>query len=165
MKKNLLLISFVFLTTLLCAQITTSEETKDPIQWSQEVWINKDGTSTITFNAIIEEGWHLYSQNLDTAKIGPIPTSFTFTESEDYTLIGNVMEGVPVVEFDTNFEMEIAMFENTAAFSQQIKLKGESGTIEGNISFMVCNDEQCIFPPEYAFTINALPIPMPQEKK
>jgi len=145
MKKILFLLFFISGSHCVQAQV------ESPISWDKSFEINEDKSINLIFTATIKDGWHLYSQTLDPNE-GPIPTSFKFKEAPGYELSGETIEGDPKVKYDTNFEMDIAMFDSTATFTQKILHTGKSLRLFGEISFMVCNDEQCIFPPEEEFT-------------
>lgn len=78
----------------------------------------------LIFSATIDEPWHMYSLN-KLADDGPNPTVFTFTKSKDYELVGKVIQGKPLKEFDKVFEMNVEYFKHTASFTQRIKLLSE----------------------------------------
>ncbi|HYH56949.1 MAG TPA: cytochrome c biogenesis protein CcdA, partial [Anseongella sp.] len=110
--------------------------------------------AVLTLKAIIDPGWHVYSQHVEEG--GPIPTAFTFTPSGDYELIGEVAEISPVEKvMDPNFGMEVLYFSNEAIFEQRIRLKKPSATVKGKLEFMVCDDERCLPPDELEFSIQA----------
>ncbi|MFT4660427.1 MAG: hypothetical protein ACI8XB_000695 [Patiriisocius sp.] len=145
--KYILLSTLVFILSF-----SVYAQEQSPVTWSATILNNNDNTVDFVFMANIKDGWHLYSQTLESDK-GPIPTSFSFTESDDFELVGKTNENPPRKTYDPNFEMEIAMFEGQAMFSQKLMMKAETMSVSGKISFMVCNDEQCIFPPEEEFLI------------
>lgn len=129
-----------------------------PVSW--EVQLEKDDYSAgdeifVLFHASIEGGWYLYSTNIDIVP-GPLPTEFTFEESDTYELIGETTPVDAKKKFDKIFEGDVEYFEKTGLFRQKIKVLKESLSISGNISFQVCNEEigQCI-PDEYDFSVGA----------
>lgn len=126
----------------------------NPVTWEQKLTIQEDGKVLAEFVAVMEEGWHIYSTKLKSDE-GPIPTSFTFTQSTAYKLYGTVKEGRPEVVHDPNFDMEIAMFSDRASFTQLIQPETNKVKVEGTISYMACNDEMCVFPPETNFVLVA----------
>jgi thiol:disulfide interchange protein DsbD len=145
MKKNLLALIF-FLPSLLFSQIF------NPVEWSFSQEDLGDSEYNLVFEANIEDGWYVYSQNV--GDDGPIPTEFTFFDAEDYELVGNVEEGEPIEEFDPNFDMVLKYFKKKAVFSQKVKLLSNSATVSGEFVFMVCDESQCL-PPEYVeFSFN-----------
>ncbi|MBC7694827.1 MAG: thioredoxin family protein, partial [Burkholderiales bacterium] len=101
------------------------------------------------------EPWHMYSLN-KLADDGPNPTVFTFTKSKDYELVGKVVQGKPLKEYDKVFEMNVEYFKHTASFTQRIKLLSDKKiTIKGKYEFQACTEEKCIFPPadNFDFTL------------
>ena len=109
----------------------------------------------LIFSATIDEPWHMYSLN-KLADDGPNPTVFTFTKSKDYELVGKVIQGKPLKEFDKVFEMNVEYFKHTASFTQRIKLLSDKKiTIKGKYEFQACTEEKCIFPPadNFDFTL------------
>lgn len=120
----------------------------DPVNWSTTIEKISDTEFDLVIKANIDDSWHLYSQELDEG--GPIATTFTFTESEDYTLVGTPTEeeghAAPEPAFDN---MMVKYFENSAVFKQRIKIRNiKISEIIGEVGYMVCNDTQCL-PPVY----------------
>ena len=151
MKKILFIISFLFTGIFSNAQII------DPVVWD----FSKQEISTteveLQFNASIEEHWHLYSQFTGQYyhDEGPVPTSFVFKESKDFELVGDVVEEEPTAFYDPIFEMETKYFEDETTFKQSIRiLNSKPFIIEGEINFMSCDDEQCVFPIPVPFSFN-----------
>ena len=126
-----------------------------PVKWSFSVE-QKDNETTLFLKATIEKQWHLYAQ--DIGEGGPIPTSFKFTTSSDYELIGKVIEPEAKIFHDPNFDMDLKFFETTVTFKQKIKEKTDKPfDVKGTLEFMVCNDKMCLPPTEeeFDFKINA----------
>ena len=119
---------------------------QDPVKWSFEIEVVDENKVDLIIRADIDEGWHLYSQD---AGDGPIPTSFTFFENENFKTKGKVKEGTSHEEYDQNFESILRYFDTEAIFTQRIKLLTEESTLlKGELQFMVCNDAMCL-PPEW----------------
>ncbi|NNK80425.1 MAG: hypothetical protein HKO93_02920, partial [Flavobacteriales bacterium] len=125
----------------------------DPVHWSFSAeQTDTEGRYQLIFTAEIDEHWHLYSQHLDTTKIGPVPTSFDFEELQGVKLVGGVKEPEPIVDYDPNFDMDIPFFEKKVVFIQLIELDGVTGSvISGAVNFMTCDDSKCIFPDPVPF--------------
>lgn len=118
--------------------------TAQPVTGTQE--------AVLTFTASVGGKWHIYSQFIEAG--GPEPTSFTFTSSADYELVGKVTEETtPTKAYEETFKMNIAYFNGKAVFSQKVRLKAKQTTIKGTLSFMACNDMQCLPPEEVEFSI------------
>lgn len=113
-----------------------------------------DEDNQLVAQASIAEGWHLYSQTA-TQDFGPIPTSFTFKPTDDYTLVGETLEDEPITEYDPNFEDELQFFKNNATFVQEVIVESPT-TIEGTVTFMVCNESICMPPRDIDFIIEVI---------
>lgn len=139
MKKFLVVLLTLF------ASITSFSQIVEPVKWSSEIKKVGDETYELVMNASIEDKWHLYTQNIPDG--GPIPTMFTFENKDvDYELIGDVVEGPSHSSFDKIFEMELSYFDNSATFTQKIKLLNkELHTISVLVDYQSCDDEKCIF--------------------
>jgi thiol:disulfide interchange protein DsbD len=145
MKK---LLAFV----LLLQSLTLFAQIEEPVKWSFSAQKLSDTEVNLLIKAKIDKGWHVYSQFIEDG--GPIPTSFKFSPSADYELIGKVSESPKAVNaFDPNFGMQIAWHQDAVTFTQKIKLKNPKTTIKGVLEFMVCNDKKCLPPTEVEFTI------------
>jgi len=117
----------------------------DPVHWSFSTKRTGPEEATLLLTAKIDKGWHLYSQHLPSG--GPLPTLFKFTESQDYSLIGETSEPKAIEEYDPNFEMTLRFFDGTIVFKQQIKiLTKKAFTVRGELEYMCCDDHQCLPP-------------------
>ena len=101
--------------------------------------------------ASIAEGWHLYSQFISN-DIGPIPTSFTFTENEFVSISGKVSEPKAIQEYDENFEATLDFFKEKVTFTQKALAK-QTTVEEIIITYMVCNETMCLPPIDQKFTV------------
>lgn len=117
----------------------------DPVDWTYQ--IEQDGKeATLIFTATIEEGWHVYSQTLESDD-GPVATEVTFEANENYELVGKTTESKTYKEYDPNFEMNLTFFKTKAVLKQKIKLKTDKKfKVKGNVYFMVCNESMCLPP-------------------
>lgn len=138
--KNLILILTILFGLNIHSQIL------DPVKWTTSVEKVSDKEYNLIATATIDSGWHLYSQNVPEG--GPIATTFSFQDSEDYELVGDTKEEVGHVVDDPVFEMRIKFFEDKTEFKQRIKVLKTIDFVEGEVEFMVCNDEKCL-PPNY----------------
>ena len=138
--KGIVLIISIFLSAVSFGQ--------EKITWSfsfdQEL-------SAITIDADIEEGWHLYSQVLNN-EFGPIPTKFEYVRNESYKLVGGTLEPQSIKEYDENFEGDMSFFKDKVSFVQKVE-NTNATSIEGVVTYMVCNDEMCMPPVDLEFSI------------
>ena len=144
MRKTLTLI-FTLITLSLFSQIY------NPVSWEFSQSKISDSEIELHFKANIEEGWHLYSQDIPES---PPATTFTFIINGD-TSIKVLEESESIQQYDPNFDMILKYFSDEAIFKHNIKVEeGENFKIEGYVDFMVCDDAQCL-PPDYVeFSFN-----------
>ena len=155
MRKILLLFTLCLSITSSLAQFGPGIE--DPVKWSFSFKKISDTEADLILKAAIEPGWHVYSQFIEEG--GPIPTSFKFNKSPDFSLVGKVSETPKAVSaFDPNFSMKIAWHEKQVSFVQRIKLNKPKTEVKGVLEYMVCNDEKCLPPTEVEFNI---PVTLP----
>ncbi|WP_156032966.1 protein-disulfide reductase DsbD domain-containing protein [Sediminibacter sp. Hel_I_10] len=119
----------------------------DPVKWSTSVEKISETEYDLVATATIDEGWHLYSQEV--YEDGPVSTRFSFSESDTFKLVGDTSEGKGKTINDPVFEMKIKFFEDRAEFKQRINVLSEAlSVVKGEVEFMVCDDEKCL-PPNY----------------
>ena len=146
MKKMFLLITGLILTIGAYAQI------EKPVKWSYAAKKISNTEAVVLLKATIQGGWHIYSVNLKDG--GPIKTSFTFSPSKEYALIGKVSEPAPQTKYEKSFSMNVTYFENSVVFQQKIKLKSVKATVvKGQLEYMTCNDKKCLPPEDVDFSI------------
>jgi hypothetical protein len=68
-------------------------------------------------------------------------------------LAGKVSEPAPLTRFEDAFGIDVRYFENEVIFRQKIRLKSAKPVIKGKLTYMACNDRQCLPPAEVAFSI------------
>lgn len=124
------------------------------VLWSVDVAPKDNGNYTVTFNAKIDDGWYVYSQN-DYGE-GPMPTAMRFDDLEHFATIGEPQEsGEKVIEaHDDIFDMIVKKFKYSAQFSRELEVKDINIPVSGTLDFMSCDEEQCIFPDPLPFRIN-----------
>lgn len=147
MKK----ISIITIALLVSALFVKAQILK-PVKWGFASKRLSATEGVVFFKATIEDGWHLYSQTVPDG--GPVKTSFTYTPSRSFSLVGNTQEPKPTTRFEKVFDMEVSYFENSVIFQQKVKLKKKGPVIvNGSLEFMTCNDEKCIQPEQIPFSI------------
>lgn len=126
-----------------------------PVKW--QVYSEKiDETNYyIYFDASIDNGWKLYSQNIKPG--GPVPTSFKFKNAgSGYALIGKVDEVTrPEEKKEPLFDnMMLRYFKHHAQFRQHITLTDTAAVVRGSYTFMTCDASQCLPAEEVDFAID-----------
>lgn len=126
----------------------------NPVTWSSAVVKSDENTYVLKFTARIDSPWHLY--DMEAYVDGPNPTTISFEESGDYSLVGEISTSpAPTRVFDEMFGMEIGYFEGEVVFSQRIRLSDgvSEATISALAEWMCCNDMSCTPPAEMEFEI------------
>ena len=123
----------------------------DPVHWAQSYRKLEDQKYELTLKARIDEGWTIYSQELEGD--GPIPTTFSFTPGAHYSLVGKTKEtGDRHAGYDKIFEMEVVKYTTEAIFTQIVKVTDPGKPIEGWLEFMTCDQERCLPPKQVDFS-------------
>ena len=123
-----------------------------PVKWSYAAKRTSPTEAVVLLKATIQPGWHIYSQKVKEG--GPIKTSFVFTPSKDFSLVGKAIEPKPATKFEKAFKMNVSYFEKEVVFQQKIKVKSTNAiTVKGKLEYMVCNDIKCLPPEEVNFTV------------
>ena len=146
MKKITLL-----LATVLFSVAGAFAQIEKPVTWSYAAKKVGKTEAVLYLKATIEDRWHIYSQNVKDG--GPVKTTFTFSPSKDFSLIGKTAEPKAIVKFEDTFKMNVAYFEKSVIFQQKVKLNKGTTTVKGKVEYMVCNDRQCLPPEEVEFSI------------
>ena len=161
MKRNhtlALVLILLFYSNALFSQIL------NPVNW--EFAYSKTGEMQyeLVFTATIENRWHLYSQDIPDG--GPIPTSFSINESDNFELVGNVEEISKAEEkYDPSFDMILKLFSDKAVFVQKVNLiSNEPVTVSGSVEYMSCDDQRCLPPKDEEFEFVLEPIDASQSK-
>lgn len=135
--------------------ITAFANTNNPVQWSWESEQLDNITYLLKFKATIEEGWTLYSQ-FTNEDDGPFPTTFEFMEGDHFELIGRTEEKGKIKEgIDPVFGVNVIKFvKGPVYFTQKVKVNDSGVPITGYLTFMCCDDEQCLPPTDVEFSFS-----------
>ncbi|MFY7971682.1 MAG: protein-disulfide reductase DsbD family protein [Flavobacteriales bacterium] len=147
---------FFALLSLFTFASTVHAQIFEPVKWKFSLGPIENNEADVIASATIESKWHVYALTVsaDPNAIGPIPTSLKLTPSPSFSLVGKTKQGKFITHYDPNFEMDLNYFENKATFTQRIKIKDTKGfQLKGNLEYMACNDERCIFPDPEMFTL------------
>ncbi|MDN3665851.1 protein-disulfide reductase DsbD family protein [Algibacter miyuki] len=142
---------FILVLSVLIFSLTGYSQVLDPVKWTTSVEKISETEYHLISTAIVDRGWHLYSQNVP--ENGPIPTTFVYDDSEGgFKIIGNTEEEEGHIVDDPVFGMEIKFFENKATFKQKVEVEAGKSSISGFVEFMVCDDTRCLPPTEVDLT-------------
>jgi thiol:disulfide interchange protein len=149
MKKYFLLLAFNILIV-----ISGFTQIQNPVTWKYSVVQVSDGNYLLKFTAKIQPHWHIYNQSVNDE--GPVPTSFQFEKNPNYKKDGMVKElSKGEVLYDSSFMLKLRIFSNEAVFEQKIIPKTKTPfTIKGTLTYMCCNNRQCLAPKNVDFSFN-----------
>ncbi len=137
--KNIVSIVFLLIT------VTTFSQILEPVKWSTSIEKVSENEYNLIAKASIQDGWHLYSQNVPEG--GPVATQLSFEGNNKYLKKGNTKEEEGVTVDDSTFNMKVKYFESETKFIQRIKLKDKLPfTINSEVHYMVCDNSKCIMP-------------------
>lgn len=145
------------LSVLLLAVLVTAYGFSQPkVAWSYVATKVKEKTYELRIIATIPSGWFIYSQKQPEESVSA-PVSITITKSpllkipdtpfqEDGKLI---RKRYPTLGYTAN------TYQDTVAFIKEITLKADVKTnVEGIVHFQACNDQICLPPEEFKFSIS-----------
>jgi len=136
---------------LLIAATGVSAQIEQPVKWQFGAKkINKD-EAVVFMKATMDQGWHIYSQHVEEG--GPIKTTFSFTPSGDFALVGKTAEPKPKVKHEDVFKMDVGYFDKEVVFQQKVKLKKGQTTVKGSVEYMACDATRCLPPDEVSFAV------------
>lgn len=142
---------FILLALVVCS--IGHSQILEPVKWKTSIEKITENEYNLISTAVIEPGWHLYSQEVP--QDGPIPTTFIFDDANGaFKFIGNTTEDEGHIVDDPVFQMKIKFFEKSAVFIQKVQLKGRVKTVNGSVEFMVCDDTRCLPPTEVELVFN-----------
>ena len=113
-----------------------------PLQWSKELIQESDSVYRLEITALIEDGWHLYSQF--TPEGGSLPTELEFIDAGvAFELLGKTEESETETAYSDVFEVDERFFKKRAVFTQKIKPLQDVYSVEVMVYYQVCK-EVCI---------------------
>lgn len=142
MKKLIIILFAFFNVTAGNAQIL------NPVQFNYSIIKKGNDLYEVHVKAVVEPKWHIYS--IKNPEGGALATEIKINDAKTVGAIKEVgkMKTVYEKEFKTNQKY----FEKTVDFVQLIKLKN-TNKVTGKITYMVCNDRQCLPPKDVEFKI------------
>jgi DsbC/DsbD-like thiol-disulfide interchange protein len=135
------------------ATVNSSARSPRPVKWTvlggdsaREVTSGR--TVSITLQAEIAKGWHIYS--LTQKAGGPIPLRLYVVGATDVVVRGVVKAPKPERILDQNFGIETELYSGTPRFTIPMGVAGRSpsGTRKFQIGarYQVCSDKMCLPP-------------------
>ena len=138
-----------FTLIILVFAFTSHAQILNPVTFNYSVVKKGADLYEVRVKAILEPKWHIYS--VTNPNGGAQATEIKFNEGKT---VGTVKENGKIkTVFEKEFGVNQKYFESTVDFVQLVKLKPGNKKITGTVSYMVCNDRQCLPPKEVEFKI------------
>ena len=124
-----------------------------PVKWSvvggsSPRSVTSGRTVSVTVQAEIAKGWHIYS--LTQKPGGPIPLRLEVVGNADVVVRGIIKAPKPDRTFDKNFGIETELYSGTPKFSIPVGVPGRSSTgvrkFQIAARYQVCSDKLCLPP-------------------
>jgi hypothetical protein len=143
MKKVIFTLSALFFLSTSFSQIL------NPVKFDYSAVKKGTNMYEVRIKTLLEPKWHIYSVTNPTG--GAEPTTVKVKEGK---AVGVIKEkGKLKTVFDKEFQLKQNYYENTVDFVQLVKVDAGTKKITGSITYMVCNDKQCLPPKDVAFNI------------
>jgi len=143
---------------VLFALITNSAfsycQIQDPVKISYGVKKINDQTYEIHLLAVIDKGWHIYSQEQNKEAVAS-PTKIVFAKNTNVVLIGKPKElGQKITNELKDLGIVNLQYEDKVDFVQRIIIKKNPlFVVKGSITYQVCTEVQCLPDKTIDFTI------------
>lgn len=149
MSKILSILVVVFSIGSVFSQI---EYPEDKVEW--DFSIEQDGcNATVVGKFKVVDHWHINATKLPEDNFG-IPTTFKLIESDNYKLVGGLIEPAPHKEFDEASGEHLSYHEGSFTLRQKIKVLSKSNfDLELDFGFQPCDSVKCLMPFEDRFKL------------
>ena len=146
--RKIIFVLFAFL-----AFIQGNSQILDPVKWTTKIEKKSETNYILTFNGVIENDWHMYSQF--TPEGGPLPMEVIFENQKgNYKLIGKAKEGKTTTAYNDVFEVNETFFVKNAQIQQEIALTNPKiKTIEVALNYQVCKQSCINLEKKFSFAI------------
>ena len=140
--------------TALLAVVPALAQIFTPVKWSTKIEMTGESKGEIVFTAAIENGWHVYSNDID-PNVGPSPLTIEYDVLKGVKLDGKLKPSkAPHAEYDNMFEAELRWWTDNVTLRQAFTATAADFTIDGTIGYAACNDENCIPPSREPFSLS-----------
>ena len=126
------------------------QTTPTPVTWTAAAAFPDGRTGTVTLDAAIENGWHVYSVSQPAG--GPIPTRITIPPDQGVDASGAAhVTPPPRTQFDSAFKMNVEEHDGHAQFALPVSITASSvpSAVRVNVRYQACNASFCL-PPQTA---------------
>lgn len=146
----------IFSLLVLLAFANGNAQILDPVKWTTKIEKKSATNYILTFNGIIEDNWHMYSQF--TPEGGPLPMEVIFKDQKgNFNLVGKAKEGKTTTAYNDIFEVNETFFVKTAQIQQEISiLNPKVSKVEVDLNYQVCKESCINLEKKFSFTLPAI---------
>lgn len=146
--RKIIFVLFAFL-----AFANGNSQILDPVKWTTKIEKKSETNYILSFNGVIENEWHMYSQF--TPEGGPLPMEVIFKNQKgNFNLIGKAKEGKTTTAYNDIFEVNETFFVKTALIQQEVSLTNPNiKTIEVALNYQVCKQSCINLEKKFSFVI------------
>lgn len=135
----------LFVTLLLAAVFTAASQQNapEPVRWRTLIKTTGANTGTVTFKALVAQGWHLYGFSMPEG--GPKATTIELTGCRGMKFTGEITPSrQPVQEKDPLFGMTLSWWDTNVDFTVPFIVTDPSAAhLDVKITFMACDGTSC----------------------
>lgn len=145
--NKLLLLLMLAVALLAPAAQAQSNQQEAPVKWISAVRMTGNDSGVLSITATPSAGWHLYGTTLPEG--GPKPTVIDLSGSAGIIFEGNPSPSAkPTGINDPLFGMQLNWWAKPVTFTVKFKIADgrASGRIKAKITYMACNDHNCVPP-------------------
>lgn len=159
--KEIMMVRFkgVFLLVgFLLGSLVGQSQMLEPVKWEINLHKQDDNLATLVATCTIDAGWHVYALEIsdEPIEIGPFPTEFFWTELSGVDTVGTDQQCEYIAHPDPVYDnANLFYFEDEAVFKRDIQINDPNFKLSGELSYMACDDEQCVFPQPIPFNFTA----------
>ena len=123
------------------------------VRWTGSAEQKDADTYCLTLKAEIPSGYHMY--DMGPYQDGPNATTISFTAGEGAALSGSVNQvSTPNKAMDQSFGMVIGSFEQSATFTQDVKLNADGADVSADLEWQICTNSMCLSPADTTITFH-----------
>src|SRR5688500_7969245 len=137
MKKGALLFFFLFVFSGLLAQ-APGGNVKHPVKWKAKIEKKSADQYLLTMDAVIDDGWHVYSQFTD--ENGSLPMIVEmYNQKGNFKPVGKTMETKPEQKFSDVFGVMESFWHHKFQLKQTIKVTNPAlEIVQVKVDYQVC---------------------------
>ena len=143
----------IFLLVVFLAFAKGNSQILDPVKWTTKIEKKSESNYILTFEGVIENEWHIYSQF--TPDGGPLPLEVIFKNQKgNFNLVGKAKEGKTTTAYNDIFEVNETFFVKNALIQQEIVvINPKISKIEVALNYQVCKDACINQEKKFSFSI------------